>query len=72
MKTTLKPFAAHQTPLVPFTPGSMVKSKSQEAQLNLNSSFDSSNQLTICNSFVYATCRDALNDDDFQSRFVFK
>jgi hypothetical protein len=28
-----------------------------------------SNQLVICNSFVYATCRDALNDEDLQSKY---
>lgn len=56
-----------QTPVIPFTPGSIIKSK-QETDADLNSSFDLSNQLNICKTFVYATCRDALNDDDFQSK----
>lgn len=57
-------------PVIPFTPGSVVKRKSANngQETNLNSSFDLSNQLNICNTFVYATCRDALNDDDFQSK----
>lgn len=60
-------------PVIPFTPVSVVKRKSTNdgPEKNLNSSFDLSNQLDICNTFVYATCRDALNDDDFQSKKIF-
>ncbi len=28
------------------------------------------NQLAICNQFVYATCRDVLNDDEFESKLI--
>lgn len=60
-------------PIIPFTPGSVIKRKSQNSsETNFNSSFDLSNQLSICNAFVYATCRDALNDDDFQSKKIKK
>ncbi|CAF0703833.1 unnamed protein product [Brachionus calyciflorus] len=55
-----------QTPVISFTPGSVLKSKSQDPEPDMNSSFDVSNQLNMCYAFVYATCRDALNDDDFQ------
>ncbi|RMZ99335.1 hypothetical protein BpHYR1_015389 [Brachionus plicatilis] len=61
------PKIQNSIPVIPFTPGSAVKRKPQfDNDTNLNSSFDLSNQLSICNAFVYATCRDALNDDDFQ------
>jgi hypothetical protein len=30
------------------------------------------NQLAICNQFVYATCRDVLNDDEFESKFCYQ
>lgn len=33
-----------------------------------NSGVTYNEQLVICNSFVYATCRDALNDEDIESK----
>lgn len=55
---------------ISFTPSSVPKSKSVSNVTNSNADyFDVSSAMTIFNSLLYATCRDALNDDDFQSIF---
>lgn len=71
-------FTNLNTPVVPprpfhMAPNSLLKhhrlfdseQKTPMAAAATNSNY--SNQLVICNSFVYATCRDALNDEDLQS-----
>ena len=51
-----------RTPLISKSVSKLFTTK-QMADSSLNQNQGPPNQLAICNSFVYATCRDALNED---------
>ena len=68
------PHIKHQRTPIAFPLSSRIKSYDSTNSLsssvsNANQNGNMGNQLVICNSFVYATCRDALNDDDLQSKY---
>jgi len=58
----LTPQLQFRTPIVSKTVNKLFTSK-QASESNFNPNQGAPNQLVICNSFVYATCRDALNED---------
>lgn len=54
--------AQFRTPIISKSVNKLFATK-QMTESNLNQNQGLPNQLIICNSFVYATCRDALNED---------
>jgi hypothetical protein len=64
----LTPQLQFRTPIVNKTVNKLFPSK-QASESNFNPNHGVPNQLVICNSFVYATCRDALNEDLNSKRF---